>query len=65
LEASNTTLALLGLVAADLGVTVYPESLTGFLGRNVVVRPIVHPAFRIQTVLAPIAPIRCTISSKS
>jgi DNA-binding transcriptional LysR family regulator len=50
-EASNT-LALLGLVAAGLGVTVYPESLIGFLGRNVVVRPIVHPAFRIQTVLA-------------
>jgi len=50
LEASNT-LALLGLVAAGLGVTVYPKSLTGFIGQNVVVRPIVHPAFRIQTVL--------------
>jgi DNA-binding transcriptional LysR family regulator len=50
LEASNT-LALLGLVAAGLGVTVYPKSLTGFIGQNVAARPIVHPAFRIQTVL--------------
>jgi DNA-binding transcriptional LysR family regulator len=50
LEASNT-LALLGLVAAGLGVTVYPESLLGFLGRNVEVRPIMHPGFRIQTIL--------------
>lgn len=50
LEASNT-LALLGLVAAGLGVTVYPESLIGFLGRSVEVRPIMHPDFRIQTVL--------------
>ena len=51
IEASNT-LALLGLVAAGLGVTVYPESLIGFLGRNVEVRPIIHPQFRIGTVLA-------------
>ncbi|WP_018431424.1 LysR family transcriptional regulator [Hoeflea sp. 108] len=50
LEASNT-LALLGLVAAGLGVTVYPESLIGFLGRSVEVRPIMHPNFRIQTIL--------------
>jgi DNA-binding transcriptional LysR family regulator len=50
LEASNT-LALLGLVAAGLGVTIYPKSLIGFLGRNVEVRPIDHSAFRIQTVL--------------
>lgn len=50
LEASNT-LALLGLVAAGLGVTVYPESLIGFLGRNVEVRPIMHPGFRVQTIL--------------
>lgn len=51
IEASNT-LALLGLVAAGLGVTVYPESLIGFLGRSVEVRPIMHPLFRIRTVLA-------------
>jgi DNA-binding transcriptional LysR family regulator len=50
LEASNT-LALLGLVAAGLGVTIYPESLINFLGRNVEVRPILHPVFRTQTVL--------------
>jgi LysR family transcriptional regulator, benzoate and cis,cis-muconate-responsive activator of ben and cat genes len=50
LEASNT-LALLGLVAAGLGVTVYPKSLVGLLGRNVSVRPIAHSAFRIQTAL--------------
>ena len=50
LEASNT-LALLGLVAAGLGVTIYPESLIGFLGRSVEVRPIIHPGFRSTTVL--------------
>lgn len=50
LEASNT-LALIGLVAAGLGVTIYPESLIGFLGRNVEVRPIMHPQFRNRTVL--------------
>lgn len=50
LEASNT-LALIGLVAAGLGVTVYPESLIGFLGRNVEVRPITDSDFRIQTLL--------------
>lgn len=51
IEASNT-LALLGLVASGLGVTVYPESLIGFLGRSAEVRPIIHPQFRISTVLA-------------
>jgi LysR family transcriptional regulator, benzoate and cis,cis-muconate-responsive activator of ben and cat genes len=50
-EASNT-LALIGLVAAGLGVTIYPESLIGYLGRNVAVRPIVHPQFQSQTILA-------------
>ena len=51
LEASNT-LALIGLVAAGLGVTIYPESLIGFLGRNVEVRPIHHPLFVSRTVMA-------------
>ncbi len=51
LEASNT-LALIGLVAAGLGLTIYPESLIGFLGRNVETRPIVHPDFRSRTILA-------------
>lgn len=50
LEATNT-LALIGLVAAGLGITVYPESLIGYLGRNVEVRPILHPAFRSSTIL--------------
>lgn len=50
LEASNT-LALIGLVAAGLGVTIYPESLIGFLGRSVEVRPIVNSDFRSRTVL--------------
>ena len=50
LEASNT-LALLGLVAAGLGVTIYPKSLIGFLGKNVEARPIRHANFRIETVL--------------
>lgn len=50
LEASNT-LGLVGLVSAGLGVTIYPESLIGFLGRTVEVRPIMHPAFRSRTIL--------------
>ncbi len=50
LEASNT-LALNGLVAAGLGITIYPESLIGFLGRNVEVRQLMHPSFRSRTVL--------------
>lgn len=51
LEASNT-LAINGLVAAGLGVTIYPESLIDFLGRNVEVRQIMHASFRSRTVLA-------------
>lgn len=51
LEASNT-LALIGLVSAGLGITIYPESLIGFPGRNVEVRPIRHEAFRSRTVLS-------------
>lgn len=50
LEASNT-LALIGLVSAGLGVTIYPESLIGFLGNNVETRPIMHSGFRSRTVL--------------
>lgn len=50
IEASNT-LALLGLVAAGLGLTIYPESLIGFLGRNVEVRPIMNPNFRSKTII--------------
>ena len=50
LEASNT-LGLIGLVAAGLGVTIYPESLIGFVGRAVEVRQIMHPSFRNRTIL--------------
>ena len=51
MEASNT-LALLGLVAAGLGVTVYPESLAPFLGGGLAARPIASRRFRSETVLA-------------
>lgn len=51
LEASNT-LALIGLVAAGLGITIYPESLINHLGHSVEVLPLVHPDFRVQTILA-------------
>lgn len=51
LEAS-TTLALIGLVAAGLGITIYPESLIGFLGSSVDVRPIAEESFRSETILA-------------
>lgn len=50
LEASNT-LALIGLVAAGLGITVYPQSLIGFLGHNVTVRRIDEASFSSTTVL--------------
>jgi DNA-binding transcriptional LysR family regulator len=66
-EASNT-LALLGLVAAGLGVTVYPESLTGLLGATswCALSYILHFAFkRCWRGSAPTVPIRCAISSKS
>jgi LysR family transcriptional regulator, benzoate and cis,cis-muconate-responsive activator of ben and cat genes len=51
LEASNP-MALLGLVAAGLGVSVYPESLVGFVGDSVCFRPIDDPRFRLETILA-------------
>jgi LysR family transcriptional regulator, benzoate and cis,cis-muconate-responsive activator of ben and cat genes len=50
LEASNP-MALLGLVAAGLGITIYPESLVGFVGENVSLRPIDDPRFRLETAL--------------
>lgn len=49
-EASNT-LGLLGLVAAGLGVTVYPECLLGLIGNDVKARPIDQPNFSITTTL--------------
>ncbi len=50
LEASNT-LALIGLVAAGLGITVLPESLAETLSHSVEIRKIAQPDFRIDTVL--------------
>lgn len=50
LEASSTT-ALLGLVAAGLGVTIYPRPLAGIAGTHIESRPIDDPAFRIETIL--------------
>ncbi|MFT4116831.1 LysR family transcriptional regulator [Bradyrhizobium sp.] len=51
LEASNP-MALLGLVAAGLGVTIYPESLAGFVGERLAFTPIDDPRFRLETILA-------------
>ncbi|MDN3711478.1 LysR family transcriptional regulator [Paracoccus cavernae] len=50
-EAGNT-LGILGLVAAGLGVTVYPASLLDLLGKNLAARPFAEPSLRIETVLA-------------
>jgi len=50
IQASNS-LALIGLVAAGLGVTIYPASLIGFLGDRVETRPIANPKFVVQTQL--------------
>ena len=51
LEASNP-MTLLGLVAAGMGVTIYPESLTGFVGERLSFRQIDDHRFRLQTILA-------------
>lgn len=50
METANV-LALQGLVAAGHGITICPESLLGFIGKTLEARPILHPAFRIDTVL--------------
>jgi DNA-binding transcriptional LysR family regulator len=51
LEASNT-LAISGLVARGLGVTIYPESLARALPPGLEARPIEDPRFVSETVLA-------------
>lgn len=51
LEAPNT-LALLGHVAAGIGVTVYPQSITRLLGPGFGARPIEGDDFTVETVLA-------------
>lgn len=38
-------------MAAGLGITIYPESLTGHLGGTVAVGTIIHPSFRSRTIL--------------
>ncbi|MCO5073127.1 MAG: LysR family transcriptional regulator [Rhizobiaceae bacterium] len=50
LEASNT-LALIGLVRAGLGITVYPGRLQSILSAGLVSRPLADPKFRVETVL--------------
>lgn len=50
LEASNT-MALLGLVSAGLGITVYPKRLVSLLAESIEARPIADPAFNIETTL--------------
>lgn len=49
-EASNTV-ALLGLVATGIGITILPESLVSLFGQRVAARKIIHPSFKVQTVL--------------
>jgi DNA-binding transcriptional LysR family regulator len=51
LEATNT-LALIGLVSAGVGVTIFPENLVRSFGHALETRPIQHPAFRIEMVLS-------------
>jgi DNA-binding transcriptional LysR family regulator len=50
LEASNT-LALIGLVSAGLGVTIYPRRLARILGSGLAARPIADQRFRVDTIL--------------
>lgn len=50
LEASNT-LGLIGLVAAGMGVTIYPKSLVRWLGGGIEARPIANLGWRVRTVL--------------
>lgn len=51
-QEASSTLALLGLVAAGLGVTIYPAPLSRLLAHGLESRPITDPVFRIETVLA-------------
>jgi DNA-binding transcriptional LysR family regulator len=50
LEASST-MALIGLVKAGLGVTIYPGRLAQILGPALAVRPLAGKRFRIATIL--------------
>lgn len=50
MEASST-LGLLGLVAAGVGITIWPSGITNLLSGRLMSRPIADPAFESQTVL--------------
>jgi DNA-binding transcriptional LysR family regulator len=50
MEASST-MALIGLVKAGLGVTIYPRRLAGILGPALALRPLADERFRIATIL--------------
>lgn len=45
------TLAIGGLVAEGMGITIFPKSLVSLIGHNVVARRIDHPLFRSRTLL--------------
>lgn len=51
-QEASSTMALLGLVAAGFGITVYPRQLVGLTGPAIEARPIADPAFHVETVLA-------------
>ena len=48
---ASSTMALIGLVKAGLGVTIYPGRLSGILGPALVVRPLADDRFAVTTVL--------------
>lgn len=48
---ADHTLAITGLVATGLGITIFPESLISLLDDKVTARPIDNPAFRTRTAL--------------
>lgn len=50
-QEASTSLAVLGLVAAGLGITIFPKSLASFVSPKVELRQIVHPDFVNQTLL--------------
>jgi LysR family transcriptional regulator, benzoate and cis,cis-muconate-responsive activator of ben and cat genes len=50
-QEASSTMALLGLVAAGHGVTIYPRPLASLIGTDIESRPIADAAFHIETVL--------------
>src|SRR5690606_13457499 len=49
--AAPDTLALFGLVAAGLGITIYPGSSVAIYGAELLVRPITDSPLEVETVL--------------